>query len=124
LRTLEALAKLAEGKAAEAAALVEPVSFRASLQDVVNIWTVAKMEAGDNASAEKGLTWMISSDARRGLSATAAWVHASLGRVYARMGNVAAARKSYEKCFDLFKDADPDLPLLVQAREEYAKLAS
>ncbi len=29
---------------------------------------------------------------------------------------------SYEKFFEIWKDADPDLPLLVQAREEFAKL--
>ena len=36
----------------------------------------------------------------------------------------AEARKSYQKCFDIFKDADPDLPLLLQGREEFAKLGS
>ena len=32
--------------------------------------------------------------------------------------------QSYQKFFEIFKDADPDLPLLVQAREEFAKLGS
>ena len=123
-RALEALARLAEGKPAEATALLEPVSFRASLQDAVNIWTVAKLEGGDLASAEKGLTWMISKDARSGLSATTAWVYATLARVQAQTGNTAEARRNYEKFFDLFKDADPDLPLLIQARDEFSKLAS
>ena len=30
--------------------------------------------------------------------------------------------ESYERFFELWKDADPDLPLLRQAREEFAKL--
>ena len=123
-RAVQALAKLAEGKPAEAAALLEPVSFRASLQDAVNIWIVAKMQAGDHASAEKGLTWMISKDARNSLSATTAWVYLSLGRVQMQTGNKTEARKNYEKFFDLFKDADPDLPLLVQARDEFSTLGS
>ncbi|HEX6162908.1 MAG TPA: protein kinase [Vicinamibacterales bacterium] len=124
VRAVEALVKLAEGKAAEAAATVEPVSFRPSLQDVISIWTLAKMEAGDRASAEKGLTWLVSKDARSGLSSSTAWVYASLARLHAKAGNTAEARKNYDKFFDLFKDADPDLPLLVQAREEFAKLGS
>ena len=123
-RAAAALAKLAEGKAAEAAALIEPVSFRPSLQDVVSIWTVAKIESGDHASAEKGLTWMISKDARNSLSATTAWAHAALARVQVQLGNQVEARKNYEKFFAFFKDADPDLPLLIQARDEFSKLAS
>ena len=123
-RAVQALLKLAEGKFAEAAALLEPISFRPSLTDIVSIWTVAKMRAGDHAAAEKGLTWMTSRDARNSLSATTAWGHLSLARVQAQLGKTAEARKGYEKFFDLFKDADPDLPLLLQAREEFAKLAS
>jgi eukaryotic-like serine/threonine-protein kinase len=123
-RVVQALVTLAAGKPAEAAALLEPVSFRASLTDVVTIWSVAKMLAGDYASAEKGLTFMISKDARNSLSATRAWAHVSLARAQAHTGNNVEARKNYEKFFELFKDADPDLPLLVQAREEFAKLAS
>ena len=123
-RALQALALLADGKAGEAAALLEPVSFRASLQDAITIWTVAKFESGDHASAEKGLEWMVSKDARTGLSASTAWAYVTLARAQTRLGKTAEARESYEKFFDVFKDADPDLPLLLQAREEFAKLAS
>ena len=31
-------------------------------------------------------------------------------------------REEYEKFFALWKDADPDIPVLKQARQEYAKL--
>jgi serine/threonine protein kinase/tetratricopeptide (TPR) repeat protein len=123
-RAMQALAKLAEGKPAEAAALLEPVSFRSSLTDVVNIWAVAKMQAGDYAAAEKGLTFINSRDARTGLSATTAFGYAALARVQVQLGNKEEARKNYQKFFDLFKDADPDLPLLVQAKEEFAKIDS
>jgi serine/threonine protein kinase/tetratricopeptide (TPR) repeat protein len=123
-RAMQALAKLAEGKAAEAAALLDPVSFRSSLTDVVNIWAIAKMQAGDYAAAEKGLTFLNSAEARTGLSATTAFGYAALARVQAQLGKKEEARKNYQKFFDVFKDADPDLPLLVQAKEEFAKLGS
>ncbi len=123
-RAVEALGKLAEGKPAEAAALLEPVSFRSSLTDIVNIWSVAKMQAGDWPAAEKGFTFMNSRDARGGLSATTAYVHVALARVQMQLGKKDEARASYQKFFAIFKDADPDLPLLVQAREEFAKIGS
>ena len=123
-RAVLALEKLAEGKPAEAAALLEPVSFRSSLTDVVTIWSVAKMQAGDWAAAEKGLTFMNSREARGGLSATTAFVHLALARVQMQLGKKSEARASYQKFFEIFKDADPDLPLLLQAKEEFGKLGS
>ena len=123
-RAVRALEKLAEGKPAEAAALLEPVSFRSSHTDTVNIWSVAKMQAGDWAAAEKGLTFMNSREARGGLSATTAYIHLALARVQMRLGKTSEARASYQKFFEIFKDADPDLPLLLQAKEEFGKLGS
>ena len=45
-----------------------------------------------------------------------------LGRAQAIAGNRAEARKAYEKFLDLWKDADTDIPLLAEARKEYAAL--
>jgi DNA-binding winged helix-turn-helix (wHTH) protein/tetratricopeptide (TPR) repeat protein len=43
-------------------------------------------------------------------------------RAQAMQGQSAAAVASYQKFFDFWKDADPDLPVLVQAHAEFAKL--
>jgi tetratricopeptide (TPR) repeat protein len=48
--------------------------------------------------------------------------HLGLGRAYALSGDTAKSRAAYQDFFALWKDADPDLPTLKQAREEYAKL--
>ncbi|HUK31425.1 MAG TPA: tetratricopeptide repeat protein, partial [Candidatus Acidoferrum sp.] len=45
-----------------------------------------------------------------------------LARAKAGMGDVAGARTAYQDLFAAWKDADPDLPPLVAARSEYAKL--
>jgi predicted RNA polymerase sigma factor len=82
------------------------------------------MQAGDPAAAAKGLTFMTSREARNALTATTPFAYAMLARVQLQLGRKDDARKSYEKFFELWKDADPDLPLLVQAREEYGKLGS
>ena len=48
--------------------------------------------------------------------------HLQLGRAQAMVGDKAAARKAYQDFFTLWKDADPDVPILKQAKAEYAKL--
>jgi serine/threonine protein kinase/tetratricopeptide (TPR) repeat protein len=48
--------------------------------------------------------------------------HVGLARAYALQGNTAKARKSYQDFLALWKDADPDIPILKQAKAEYAKL--
>jgi hypothetical protein len=45
-----------------------------------------------------------------------------LARAYAIQGDTAKARAAYQDFFTLWKDADPDVPALKQARAEYAKL--
>ncbi len=48
--------------------------------------------------------------------------HLGLGRAYALQGNTAAAKSAYQDFFAAWKDADPDLPVLKQAKAEYEKL--
>jgi eukaryotic-like serine/threonine-protein kinase len=50
-------------------------------------------------------------------------VHVWLARTHARAGHMEESRKAYETFLELWKEADPDVPLLVQAQAEYAKLA-
>jgi DNA-binding winged helix-turn-helix (wHTH) protein/Tfp pilus assembly protein PilF len=51
-----------------------------------------------------------------------ALAHLQLGRAYALQGDTAKARAAYQDFFTLWKDADPDIPILKQAKAEYAKL--
>jgi cytochrome c-type biogenesis protein CcmH/NrfG len=51
-----------------------------------------------------------------------ALAHLQLGRAYAMSGDSAKARAAYEDFLTLWKDADPDIPVLQQAKAEYAKL--
>jgi|SRR5215469_12283670 len=48
--------------------------------------------------------------------------HLGLGRAYAMGGDSAKARTGYQDFLALWKDADPDIPILKQAKAEYAKL--
>ena len=48
--------------------------------------------------------------------------HLGLGRARAISGDSAGARTAYQDFFALWKDADPDIPILKEAKAEYAKL--
>jgi len=51
-----------------------------------------------------------------------ALAHLQIGRAYAMQGDTAKARAAYEDFLTLWKDADADIPVLVAAKAEYAKL--
>jgi tetratricopeptide (TPR) repeat protein len=49
--------------------------------------------------------------------------HLGLARAYTLASDLPNARKSYQDFLAIWKDADRDIPVLVQARREYAKLS-
>jgi eukaryotic-like serine/threonine-protein kinase len=51
-----------------------------------------------------------------------ALAHVGLASAYALSGDTAKARSKYQDFFVLWKDADPDIPILKQAKREYANL--
>jgi eukaryotic-like serine/threonine-protein kinase len=51
-----------------------------------------------------------------------ALAHLQLGRAYALQGDIVKARAAYQDFLTLWKDADPDIPILKQAKAEQAKL--
>jgi eukaryotic-like serine/threonine-protein kinase len=55
-------------------------------------------------------------------SCTHVLAYLGLGRALAINGDTAGARKAYQDFFALWKDADPDLPVLAEARKEYEAL--
>jgi tetratricopeptide (TPR) repeat protein len=51
-----------------------------------------------------------------------ALAHLQLGRAYALSGDKTKAKTAYQDFLALWKDGDPDIPILKQAKAEYAKL--
>jgi hypothetical protein len=51
-----------------------------------------------------------------------ALAHLGLARAHALSGETAKSRTVYQDFLTLWKDADPDIPILKEAKEEYAKL--
>jgi len=50
--------------------------------------------------------------------------HLGLAQAAAISGDTARSRKAYEDFLALWKDADPDIPILRRAKEEYQRLSS
>jgi tetratricopeptide (TPR) repeat protein len=51
-----------------------------------------------------------------------ALAHVQLGRAFALSGDTIKAKAAYQDFLTLWKDADPDIPILRQAKAEYATL--
>jgi len=75
---------------------------------------------GSEAAAEfqkildhRGIVWN---------SPIGALAHLQLGRAYAMAGDTTKARAAYNDFLTLWKGADPDVPILKEAKAEYAKL--
>jgi serine/threonine protein kinase/tetratricopeptide (TPR) repeat protein len=52
------------------------------------------------------------------------WIlgHYELGKIYGELGDKQKAKEYYEKFLNIWKDADPDIPILIAAKSEYSKL--
>jgi hypothetical protein len=57
-----------------------------------------------------------------GLRVVGALAHIGLARAYYLQGDAAKSRAAYQDFLTLSKDADSDIPILKQAKAEYAKL--
>jgi DNA-binding winged helix-turn-helix (wHTH) protein/tetratricopeptide (TPR) repeat protein len=91
---------------------LEPAFERARAHYLAGDWVKAR------AAFEKILAHPMIDSGRKLLP------HAELGlaRTLARAGDIAGSRRTYELFFDRWRQADPDLPVLLQARREYAAL--
>jgi hypothetical protein len=56
------------------------------------------------------------------LSPLYALAHLGSARAYALAGETSKSRTAYQDFLALWKDADPDIPILKEAKAEYAKL--
>ena len=79
-----------------------------------------KMKQGAQAAAE--FQKLVDHKGETQHSPRAALATLGLGRAFALAGDNAKARTSYQDFFAFWKDADPDIPILKEAKAEYDKL--
>lgn len=80
------------------------------------------LRAGEPAEAAAEFQRLIDHRGSAPVAPEYALAHLGLARAYALSGDKVKSRKAYDDFFVLWKDADPDVPILRAARAEYAKL--
>jgi eukaryotic-like serine/threonine-protein kinase len=99
------------------------LAFTGSFESVYPAYIrgLAYLELGDGPSAAAQFQKLIDNPgfSVRHVIGPLAWLQ--LGRAQKMMGDEAATRKSYATFLDLWKNADPDVPIYQQAKAEYAK---
>jgi tetratricopeptide (TPR) repeat protein len=83
---------------------------------------VAYRQTGHFAEAEQDFQKILQLNPVHGPDYMTPAAQLELGRVYGQQGDLPKARIAYQNFLNMWKDADPDVPLLGQAKAEYAKL--
>jgi eukaryotic-like serine/threonine-protein kinase len=126
---VRAIAMLQRGNAAEAVSALEagrPYELGSGF-GVPAYWVLyvrglayLRMKQGDKAAAE--FQKILEHRGFSPLSELIPLSQLSLARAYALQGDVGKARTAYQDFLALWKDADTDIPVLKEAKAEYAKL--
>jgi tetratricopeptide (TPR) repeat protein len=82
----------------------------------------AYLEAKNAVAAEGEFQKILDHSGIVGNEPIGALAHLGLGRAYSLSGDSAKAKTAYQDFFALWKSADPDVPVLKEAKAEYAKL--
>ena len=82
----------------------------------------ASLRAGEAQDAISEFQFVLTHRGADPFSPVVPLAQLGLARAYARRGDVSASRKTYEALFAMWSSADEDLPILHEAREEFAKL--
>jgi serine/threonine protein kinase/tetratricopeptide (TPR) repeat protein len=124
IRAAVALERKDPNRAIELLKMVSPIELGASTAILCPVYLRGEaylmLHDGNRAAAE--FQKFID---HRGLVMNFPWgalARLGLARAYALQGDTAKARAAYQDFLTLWKDADPDIPILKQAKAEYAKL--
>jgi DNA-binding winged helix-turn-helix (wHTH) protein/tetratricopeptide (TPR) repeat protein len=108
------------GNAARAADLLAPAGV--STLDVPYRLGQAYLAAKEPAKAAGQFQKLLDNRGAGWWQVYAPLAQLGLGRAYAIEGDREKGRKAYDEFFATWKDADPNIPILKQAKAEYAKL--
>jgi tetratricopeptide (TPR) repeat protein len=129
LPTLRAAIALARGNHAEAISALESARAYEGGGGLSGLETesfyfrgLAYLAAGSGAEAAAEFQRLLDSKGIVILGLGRPLAQLGLARARALEGDAAGARIAYQDFLGLWKDADPDIPILQQAKAEYAKL--
>jgi hypothetical protein len=87
-----------------------------------NVRGQAYLQAHNGAAAAAEFQKLLDHRGIVGNFVTGPLAHLRIGRAYAMAGDGAKAKAAYQEFFTVWKDADRDIPILKEAKAEYAKL--
>jgi predicted Zn-dependent protease len=125
LPTAKAAFELHAGHAQEAIQLLKPIGrYEPSARSVLAVYLrgQAYLQTKSGAEAAAEFQKLLG---HRGVvlrSAIFPLSYLGLARAYAIAGDLVNARKTYDEFFAIWKSADADIPVLVEARAEYKTL--
>jgi eukaryotic-like serine/threonine-protein kinase len=124
LPLLAALVELSRNEAPKAIEVLRPVPYESRFLYSPNAYYrgLAYLANHQGNEAATQFQKILDHRGRVGNWLEGAIVHLQIGRAYAMQGDTAKARAAYQDFLTLWKDADPDIPILKQAKVEYAKL--
>jgi tetratricopeptide (TPR) repeat protein len=121
---MNAAVALAEGQPAEAQAMLDPPTFTPRRGQALVLWAVAQSLQGHHADALRAFEFLLAPRGQSDLNGLKPWLLVQRARALAALSRNAEARAAYAAFFELWKDADADLPLLVDAKAEAAMLGT
>ncbi len=123
LPTARAIMELQRKNPTRALALLEPAkTYGVSDFGSIYVRGAAYLQAHDGAEAAAEFQKILDHRGVSPLDEAYALARLELGRAWALEGQTAKARTAYQDFLAFWKDADPEIPVLKQAKEEYQKL--
>ncbi len=125
LPTIHAAVELERRNAHKATELLQattPYEFSGAGTDSIYIRGQAYLMLHDGSAASAEFQKIIDHRGVVGNDPVGALAHLGLARSYAIQGDTAKAKTAYNDFLTLWKDADPGIPILKQAKARYAKL--
>jgi serine/threonine protein kinase/Flp pilus assembly protein TadD len=128
--TARALLSLQRNQPAQALAALDPAKtydLSADRRSLGTYWAIyvrgeAYLRSHDGAHAALEYQKIIDHRGINPVSPLVSLARLGLGRAYALQGDSEKAKSTYQDFFALWKDADPDVPILKTAKAEYEKL--
>ena len=121
--TVQAAVALNGGNAKNAIELLQPaLTYDKGYPSSMYVRGLAYLKSGQGTEATEEFQKILARHNMTPADPLMSLSHLGLARAYALSGNSAKSRAAYQDFFALWKDANPDIPLLKQAQSEYAKL--
>jgi len=120
---VQAISALHNGNASEAIEILKAASpYDKANTRVLYVRGLAFLRAREGNKAAQEFRKVLSLRNFAAADPVLSMAQLGLARAYGVMGETTKSRTAYQDFFALWKDADPDIPILKQAKVEYAKL--